>query len=79
MPYSMRTGAHTKMVIGFWDLQLVKEDIRHFRIIVLPGMNEDFGMILPELTGNRGALDKLGSCSDNRDNHHGNFLFVHDD
>jgi len=63
----MRTGAHTKIVIRFWDLQLVEEDIRHLRVIVLAGMDEYLLVLLPELPRDRDALDKLGAGPDNGD------------
>lgn len=68
----MRAGTNAKIVIGFWDLYLVKEYIRHLRIIMLTGMNEDFGMVFPELPRDRGAFDELRPCTDNRDDLHYN-------
>jgi len=38
---------------------------------MLAGMDKDLGMFRPELAGERGALDELGTCSDNRDDLHG--------
>jgi len=67
----MRTGTHEKVVVRPGNIQLVKEDIRHLRVIMLPGMDEDLLVLLPELPGERGALDKLRTCPDNGDDLHG--------
>lgn len=45
---------------------------------MLPGMDKDLGMILSQFPGNGSALDKLGSCPDNSDDLHGNYLLVYD-
>jgi hypothetical protein len=47
-----------------------KYSIRHLRVIVLAGMYEDLLMILPQLTRDWGALDKLGAGPDNGDDLH---------
>ena len=42
---------------------------------MLACMNKDFRMVLPKLTGDRGALDELGAGADNRDNLHGSLTY----
>jgi hypothetical protein len=47
-----------------------KYSIRHLWVIVLPGVDEELLMLLPQLAQNLGALDKLGPGSDNGDDLH---------
>ena len=61
----MESGTNTEIVIRFWDTEFIKKNIRHLRIVMLPGMNEDFGMFLPELPRDRGTLDELGAGPNN--------------
>jgi hypothetical protein len=58
------------VVIGLWDMKFLKKDIRHLRVIVLAGMDKDLGMLSPKLTGERGAFDKLGPGTYDRDDFH---------
>jgi hypothetical protein len=66
----MRTGTRTRVVIRPGDMEFIEKNIRHLRIIMLPGMDKDLGMILPDLPGHGSALDELGACPDNRDDLH---------
>jgi hypothetical protein len=67
---SMGTGTDIEMIVRSWDQEFLKKNIRHLRVIVLAGMDEDFSMVLPDLAGHGGTLDKLGPGTHDRDDLH---------
>jgi hypothetical protein len=74
---SMGTGTHIEMIIRSWDLEFLKKNIRHLRVIVLAGMDENFSIVLPDFAGDGGTLDKLGPGTHDRDDLHPiTFLYV---
>jgi hypothetical protein len=51
-------------------MEFLKKNVRHLRVIVLPGMDENFSMVLSNFAGDRGTFDKLGPGTNDRDDLH---------
>jgi hypothetical protein len=66
----MGTGTYIEMIVRSWDMEFLKKNVRHLRVIVLPGMDENFSMVLSNLAGDRGTFDKLGPGTNDRDDLH---------
>jgi hypothetical protein len=47
------------MVIGSGYHEFFEKNLRHFRVIMLAGMDEDLLMLLSQLGRDRGTFDKL--------------------
>lgn len=58
--FHVQTGSHATIVIRFWIIKVLKENLRHLRVIVLAGVDKDPGMIFPDLLRNRSTLDNRG-------------------
>jgi hypothetical protein len=63
---SMGTGTHIEIIVRSWDLEFFKKNVRHLQVVVLPGMDKNFSMVLSNLAGDRGTLNKLGPGTDDR-------------
>src|SRR5215831_6925196 len=67
---SMGSRTNPEMIVWRRDLQFIKEERRHLIIVVLPRMDDDFLVPLPERTTHRRKLDELRTCSYNRCDSH---------
>jgi hypothetical protein len=66
----VRTGPDAEMMVGFLKLEIVEKRLRHRRVVVLPGVNEN----VPEAIAVRGKgcgdgsdLDEVRTRPDDRD------------
>src|SRR5215467_3238121 len=42
---AMRATAYPKVIVWWWNVQVIKMDVRHSVIVVLPGMEQDLLMM----------------------------------
>ncbi|KAF5047213.1 hypothetical protein DSECCO2_462840 [anaerobic digester metagenome] len=66
----MAPGADPEVMIGDRDLQLLEEDVRHPRVVVLARVDQHLVVPLPEPAREWCALDELRSRPDDRDHLH---------
>ena len=72
----MRSGSDAEVIVGLRDRHLAKEDVRHFLVVVLAGVDEDLpdwtkrmiGLIVLKSTGYGRCLDELRTSADDGEN-----------
>src|ERR1700722_6538299 len=65
--HRMRAGANRQIQVGWWKTELLKENIRHIDVVMLPGVDEglrDVAAVL-ECSENGSDLHEIGARSDN--------------
>ena len=67
---------NVKVIRGFRQLHLLKEELRHVVVEMLAGMHDDFlnVRILRQCAGNHGRFDELRSGSENSDDFEGSII-----
>ena len=57
---AVEAAADPEVIVGHWEGELLEEDVRHPRVVVLPSVDEDLFVVLAELVTQRARLDELG-------------------
>jgi len=61
--FPVKTVSYPTIVIRFWIIKVLNEDLQHLWIIMSAGVNKDPGMIFSNLPGYRSARDKPDPAS----------------
>ena len=57
----MGASGNTQVIIRPGNIQLLKENIGHVVVIMLPGMNQNLMRLAAQQPGNNGGLNELGA------------------
>src|SRR5439155_2034049 len=67
----MTAGSDSEVVVRPRHVQDVEEDVGHVLVVVLPGVDQNFLMMLSDLPAHRRGLDELRACADDARDLHG--------
>ena len=67
----MTAGSDSEVVVRPRHVQDVEEHVGHVLVVVLPGVDQNFLMMLSDLPAHRRGLDELRACADDARDLHG--------